>query len=362
MLIRHRQSVGASLGAGDVARRAVRRRAARSPVRTRSRHCPRRSLRGRAPRSRSTTAAGSTADSTLTRTGRRPSTSAAGPAPPADPAPSSTVDMTTCRWPCGCMWPPITPNGPTGRPPWVRKPGMIVWNGRLPPATTFGCPGIERESGASVLQAEAVAREHDVRTEAHVVGLDQADHHAVGVGRAQVDGAAPSRVAGRRHRRAVSVMQARGARPGSPGPAARRPGPERSPGRRRTRARRRSRASSPRSAVHRCSAGVAGEVEAVEDAERDQRGDALAVRRDLPDVVAAVAGTDRIDPGRRVRSARSSSGDQAAGGGRVRGQRLRDLAGIERLGAAVAAIKARVRAAPALTNRSPAARARPSRV
>ncbi len=75
---------------------------------------------------------------------------------------------------------------------------MIVWNGRFPPATTFGCAGVERESGTAVLQPEAVPGQHDPRAEAHVVRLDQADHHAVRVGRRQVDRAAAGRVAGRR--------------------------------------------------------------------------------------------------------------------------------------------------------------------
>ena len=37
-------------------------------------------------------------------------------------------------WPCGCMLPPITPNASQGSPPRVAKPGMMVWNGRLPGA------------------------------------------------------------------------------------------------------------------------------------------------------------------------------------------------------------------------------------
>ena len=37
-------------------------------------------------------------------------------------------------WPCGCMLPPITPNASQGSPPLVAKPGMMVWNGRLPGA------------------------------------------------------------------------------------------------------------------------------------------------------------------------------------------------------------------------------------
>ena len=35
------------------------------------------------------------------------------------------------------MSPPITPKLMTGLPPRVRKPGMMVWNGRLPPSTTL---------------------------------------------------------------------------------------------------------------------------------------------------------------------------------------------------------------------------------
>jgi DNA-binding response OmpR family regulator len=46
-----------------------------------------------------------------------------------------------CRWPCGCMLPPITPKLICGWPSFVRKPGMMVWNGRLPGATTLGWPG-----------------------------------------------------------------------------------------------------------------------------------------------------------------------------------------------------------------------------
>ena len=68
-------------------------------------------------------------------------------------------------------------------------------------------------------------------------------------------------------------------------------------------ARRRRPASSPRSAGGSASVdsrGSAAEVEPFEDVQRDQGGDALAVRRDLPDLVAAIAGADRLDPGARV--------------------------------------------------------------
>ena len=46
----------------------------------------------------------------------------------------------TCAWPCGCMLPPITPKLITAFPSLVTKPGMMVWNGRLPGPTWFGCP------------------------------------------------------------------------------------------------------------------------------------------------------------------------------------------------------------------------------
>ncbi|CFN71522.1 Uncharacterised protein [Bordetella pertussis] len=43
-----------------------------------------------------------------------------------------------CRCPCGCMLPPMMPKLISGAPSCVRKAGMPVWNGRLPPPTTFG--------------------------------------------------------------------------------------------------------------------------------------------------------------------------------------------------------------------------------
>ncbi|MNT48888.1 hypothetical protein D3C72_1856980 [compost metagenome] len=37
--------------------------------------------------------------------------------------------------------PPMTPKLMTGAPSRIRKPGMMVWKGRLPPATTLGWSG-----------------------------------------------------------------------------------------------------------------------------------------------------------------------------------------------------------------------------
>ena len=38
----------------------------------------------------------------------------------------SSVFMITCTCPWGCMKPPMTPNGPTAFPSFIRNPGMIV--------------------------------------------------------------------------------------------------------------------------------------------------------------------------------------------------------------------------------------------
>ena len=50
--------------------------------------------------------------------------------------------------------------------------------------------GLQREAEAAVLQRDACARHDDAAAEAPVVRLDERDHHAVGVGGAEVDGAA----------------------------------------------------------------------------------------------------------------------------------------------------------------------------
>ena len=43
-----------------------------------------------------------------------------------------------CTWPGGWIGPPMTPKAASGAPSRVRKPGMIVWNGRLPPPISLG--------------------------------------------------------------------------------------------------------------------------------------------------------------------------------------------------------------------------------
>src|SRR5215470_19133964 len=53
---------------------------------------------------------------------------------------------------------------------------------------------IEREGAATVLQCYARARHHHVRAETVGVGLDEADHHALCICRAEVDSAAFQRL------------------------------------------------------------------------------------------------------------------------------------------------------------------------
>ena len=81
-------------------------------------------------------------------------------------------------WPWACIRPPISPNAISGAIGVVAKPGMIVWNGRLP-GPTYWHGRAEHEAGAAVLQRDAGAGHDDARAEAHVVGLDVRDHHPV---------------------------------------------------------------------------------------------------------------------------------------------------------------------------------------
>jgi hypothetical protein len=48
--------------------------------------------------------------------------------------PKSIRFTSTCACACGCTEPPITPNASHGCASYITKPGMIVWNGRLPGA------------------------------------------------------------------------------------------------------------------------------------------------------------------------------------------------------------------------------------
>ena len=76
------------------------------------------------------------------------------------------------------------------------------------------------------------------------------------------------------------------------------------------------------------------EVVALEDVEHLERGDALAVRRQLPHVVAAVVGRDRLDPLGVVRG-QVRGGEIAAVGAHVLLDALGDLALVEGVAAAL---------------------------
>ena len=149
-----RAAVGAGLGARHVDRPGRRQMICPLPTMRRSgttsASCPRR----RSPASTSGPNSGSTST-------RRPASQyqRGRPAPPAGRGVGRRSPATTCTWPWGCMCPPITPNGPTGSPPRVRNPGMIVWNGPLAPARpTLGWPGSRREAGPAVLQRRSRTR------------------------------------------------------------------------------------------------------------------------------------------------------------------------------------------------------------
>ena len=67
--------------------------------------------------------------------------------------PSSSSRIMACMCACGCMYPPMMPNGPTGSPPRVRNPGMMVWYGYLRGPTSLACPAcIEKHAPRSCRQ------------------------------------------------------------------------------------------------------------------------------------------------------------------------------------------------------------------
>ncbi len=72
---------------------------------------------------------------------------------------------------------------------------MMVWNGRLFGPDLVGVAFGEHEAGAAILQADAAGRDH-AGAETHVVGLDEAHHHAIFIGGGEVDRAAFFRCTG----------------------------------------------------------------------------------------------------------------------------------------------------------------------
>ena len=179
---------------------------------------------------------------------------------------------------------------------------MMVWNGRLPGATRLGLSGSRLKPWPAVLHRQAQAGHDHAGTEPHVVALDEAHHHAALVSRCEVDrAAAPVRIAGlaRFERlRATRVDQA---------------GTRRQVGlvEQVLHAHEHPRGVGDLSIdvgegqLHRLDLQMlgcravdleTGQVEVLEDAQRHQGGDALPVRRDLVQRVAAVTARDRRDP------------------------------------------------------------------
>jgi hypothetical protein len=197
--------------------------------------------------------------------------------------------------------------------------------------------GLERKAGAAVLQADAGARHHDARAEAHVVGLDQRDHHAARVGGGKVDGAALRRLAGAEVLRAHRVDQA-GARAEVHGVEQRLGGDVHRPGIGDVAVR------VGEGELHRLDLQVLaggrvglerGEVEVSEDAQRHLRGDALAVRRHLVDAHAVPVEAQRRDPVDGVRG-EVLARVQCAVGARVVGHRGGERPAVERVTMGVA--------------------------
>ena len=198
------------------------RRRWRGRGRTRSRTPAPRRRRGRVRRAPCASASGAW-PSTATAGGaaarprveaRRPTLSAQRGAAMASatPSPPANRRAATCSRICGWASPPIVPNTAASSPSRVAIAGHSVCGGRRPGASSAGWPALQAEAEPAVVDVDAGRRLDEPRAEARRVGLDEADGHPAGVGRAQV-----RRVAGRRRERA-GARPARGRR-GRPGPS-----------------------------------------------------------------------------------------------------------------------------------------------
>ena len=87
----------------------------------------------------------------------------------------------------------------------------MVWKGRLPGRDHVRVACFQGEAVAPVLQRHTVSGQDQARAKAHVIALDEADHHATLVGRGQVDGAALDRVAALEILGTIRVDQGRAA-------------------------------------------------------------------------------------------------------------------------------------------------------
>ena len=176
-----------------------------------------------------------------------------------------------------------------------------------------GCVGLRAKAMPPVLQADAKLRLHAARTKTHVIALDKADHHAAFIGRSQVHRAALNRVASAKILRLVQVYQ-----PGALGQILR---IEQLLGLHLHAARVGDVAVDVgKSQLHGLDLHVlrvnavacqARHVKVPQNAQGDQRGDALAVGRNLMQRVAPVVLRQRLDPlglvGRQVRGAQAAA-------------------------------------------------------
>jgi len=219
-----------------------------------------------------------------------------------------------------------------GAPSLVRKAGDQGVERALGRLEDVRVIGVQAERRPAVLQDDPCLRDHDVRAEAVEGGLDVADHHPVGVRGAQVHRVAACRVprlggqglladecAPRcrvllgqqllgRHRPAIGI----GDVPAGVGGC------------------QLHRLDLQVEAVHAVARQIA-QVEPLEDVQGDQRREALPVGWELPDVVPAVAGADRVDPGAGV-GRQVLTADPAPGGPGEAGDPIGELPGVERVG------------------------------
>ena len=163
--------------------------------------------------------------------------------------------------------------------------------------------GLQGEARTAVLQADPRTGNHDARAEAHVVRLDQRHHHAAGVRRRKVNRPGLRRHAVLEVLRALAIDQPRSCREIC-----------------RLEHLRRGNLHRPRVGdvtinvgkreLHRFDLEVlrfrrihplGAEVEPFENPERDQRGDALAVRGDFMHGIAAIIERERLHPVVHVR-------------------------------------------------------------
>ena len=146
---------------------------------------------------------------------------------------------------------------------------MIVWNGRVAGASAFGWPGTCAEAGGAVLEHDPRSRRDDAGAERAVDALDQRHRHAVAV-----DGAEVGRPAAGRLDAEIDRPLRPDERPARGEPLVREEvGGQRAVVHERVRVGERE--------LHRLDLGVQPRLEAVVEREREERRDALAVRRQL---------------------------------------------------------------------------------